>query len=235
MNLQPIEKRVDDGANIVVHSMFATVQGEGPFTGQPALFVRLAGCNLQCPLCDTDYTSSRMVFPTAGLVAQIMRMHSNIAGNLVVLTGGEPFRQPIYQLCDQLALNGFRVQIETNGTLWRPEFRNAHRNVYIVCSPKAGRIHPGLYPHIDALKYVMHADSVDPTDGLPVLALDHPNNGRVARPGNEWDMRRESIYLQPIDVGDPVENKRHTDAVVKSCMRYGYTVCLQTHKLLGVE
>ena len=59
-NGQPIEKvqRTFDGT-LEVHSIFKTIQGEGPFCGTPAVFIRLAGCNLQCPWCDTCllYTS----------------------------------------------------------------------------------------------------------------------------------------------------------------------------------
>ena len=58
-NSQPIEKRSRDADVLEVHSIFYTLQGEGPFCGSPAIFIRLAGCNLQCPGCDTDYTSKR--------------------------------------------------------------------------------------------------------------------------------------------------------------------------------
>ena len=60
MNLQPIEKRTKSADGLLsLHSIFHTIQGEGPFCGTPSVFVRLAGCNLQCPACDTDYTQGR--------------------------------------------------------------------------------------------------------------------------------------------------------------------------------
>ena len=50
INIQPIEKReLSTDGSVQVHSIFYTLQGEGPFAGQPAVFVRLAGFNLQCP------------------------------------------------------------------------------------------------------------------------------------------------------------------------------------------
>ena len=55
INKQPIEKREPSyEGTLQVHSIFKTIQGEGPFCGTPCVFVRLAGCNLQCPACDTD-------------------------------------------------------------------------------------------------------------------------------------------------------------------------------------
>src|SRR3954467_9071958 len=49
-----------DGNSLSIHSIFYTLQGEGPYSGCPAVFMRLAGCNLQCPGCDTDYTSGQI-------------------------------------------------------------------------------------------------------------------------------------------------------------------------------
>ena len=69
MNQQAPEKQQLRGDGLLaVHSIFYTIQGEGPFAGETAVFVRLAGCNLQCPLCDTDYTSDRRMVGPMGLV-----------------------------------------------------------------------------------------------------------------------------------------------------------------------
>ena len=55
----PSRKQVlDDGQELWVQEVFYTLQGEGPFSGQPALFIRLAGCNLRCFWCDTEFESS---------------------------------------------------------------------------------------------------------------------------------------------------------------------------------
>ena len=51
-NTQEPEK-IDRDRHLDVHSIFHTIQGEGPYCGHPAVFIRLAGCNLQCPGCDT--------------------------------------------------------------------------------------------------------------------------------------------------------------------------------------
>lgn len=234
INTQPPEKldRHGDGRVLDVHSVFCTIQGEGPFAGTPAIFIRLAGCNLQCPGCDTIYTTGRREVAVGGLVTYCLNNSS--PSRLVVITGGEPFRQPIQRLCNELLRRGFRVQIETNGTLFREGMPYMQNDLTIVCSPKAGAVHPKLVPYIDAWKYVLHADSVDPDDGLPILALDHPNSGRVFRP--PVDIRRQRpVYLQPIDVQNDFENRRHLEAVKVSCLKHGYTLCLQMHKIINVE
>ncbi len=235
MNTQPIEKRATrtDGL-LEVHSIFNTIQGEGPFCGTPCVFVRLAGCNLQCPACDTDYTSTRRnLWPHEILV----RVRDHRTEGLVVITGGEPFRQELGGLFDMLTSNGYYVQVESNGTLEPTPFvytQYVNRNregVYIVCSPKTGKVHPRILDSACALKYVVRKGMID-KDGLPITALDHSVNGRVQRPPAGWD---RPIYVQPIDVGNVVDNDIHTAAAVDSCMKHGYTLQLQIHKLIGVE
>jgi len=236
LNQQSPEKRVLETV-LDVQSIFATLQGEGPFCGTPAVFVRLAGCNLQCPGCDTDYTSKRRHMTVAEIVYQVQMERTTCDPGLVVITGGEPFRQSIAPLIRALVHDGFYVQIETNGTLstdnsfftQRPDLRYG---VYIVCSPKAGRVHPTIASAACAFKYVMAADSVDQDDGLPVLALNHTAHPRVARPPKGY---RGPIYLQPMDSQDEAINSLNRAVCVASCLRYGYVLQLQVHKLLGME
>lgn len=234
MNEQPVEKQEHLESGLLdVHSIFSTIQGEGPFTGQRAIFIRLAGCNLQCPLCDTDYTSVR----SAGNPAQILKVVTDLIGYratmgegyLVVITGGEPFRQNIRPLVNALLSVNLQVQIETNGTLYQDLPFN---EITIVCSPKAGKIHPKLLPHISALKYVLHADEKNYGDGLPVRALNHPVKLQLARPPVDFS---GTIYLQPVDEQDPEQNVRHLEAVIESVFEHGYTLQLQTHKILEME
>lgn len=228
-----------------VHSIFYTIQGEGPFTGTPAVFVRLAGCNLQCPKCDTDYTSKRKWMTLEQIYDAIRAASFNTADpfefrGLVVITGGEPLRQEaVRPLVLLLVQRGFYVQIETNGTLPPPDlsFINktpcARRGLYIVCSPKAGTVNPAMAVAACAFKYVMAEYSVDPVDGLPIYALDHSlGKLRVGRPPLGYN---GPIYLQPMDEQNPERNKLHLAACVDSCMRHGYILQLQTHKILGME
>lgn len=228
MNEQPIEKRITrSNGYLDVVDIFSTIQGEGPFTGHRAIFVRLAGCNLQCPGCDTDYTSNRKEYHDSELVDEIAKLVQ--PPYLVVITGGEPFRQNISAFANTLIALGYKVQVESNGTV--PPSEGLREEVCIVCSPKTGRMNPKMAERANCFKYVMHADSVD-IDGLPIKALDHSANPRVARPP-EGNTR--PVYLQPMDSKNIAQNHRNIQAVVESCIKHGYQLQLQIHKIVEVE
>lgn len=228
-NTQAPEKRTTgDGWELEVNSIFHTIQGEGPFAGTPAVFIRLAGCNLQCPQCDTEYTS-RTSLNVGTLLTKVQQLRRS--ATLVVLTGGEPFRQEIGQLVRALLIDGYRVQIETNGTHYR-ELPWHHDRLTVVCSPKTGNIHMRLVEHINAFKYVASAASLSQsTDGLPHFALEHPAAPRVYRKP-EW--HSAEVYLQPVDEQDAIANAHNLQAVVRACLHYGHRLCLQTHKIINV-
>jgi organic radical activating enzyme len=249
LNTQAIEKsqhRAD--GHLQVKSVFNTIQGEGPFTGRPAVFIRLAGCNLQCPGCDTDYTDTNGDVFVAGpntLLDMVREMRGS--GSLVVITGGEPFRQNITPLAFVLAKAGYFVQVETNGTLPPPEgfYSRAcvilgetqesplwNMRVFVVVSPKAGKVNAKTAERACAYKYVMQADSVSAQDGLPIEALHHTASPVVARPPEGF---KGMVYLQPMDEQDERANARNVQAVVDSCMKFGYTLQLQIHKIIEME
>ena len=233
INSQPISKsdQRDDGS-LEVHSVFYTIQGEGPLTGHPAVFVRLAGCNLQCPMCDTEYTLGKLgrMSPEA-LMVLVREAHP--APRLVVITGGEPFRQNITLFTSLLLDEGYQVQVETNGTL--PPPLGMLMDVMIVVSPKTGKVAPELLysGRAFAFKYVLDHRSVDPEDGLPLRALDHTAHPRVARPPE--DMPLGAIYVQPADAKSVALNLKNLEAVKHTCLKHGYTLQLQTHKLIDME
>lgn len=246
MNLQVIEKQqLDEEGRLYVHSIFPTIQGEGPFSGRRAIFVRLAGCNLQCPLCDTDYTPKEKKDPETAqnLTTSISVMSSiNYQSNLIVLTGGEPFRQNIRPLVHRLLQLGFEVQVETNGTLWVDLWSGLEDwflgNLTIVCSPKTGKLNEDLFQHVDALKYVLHADWIDSEDGLPLIALGHSAFPKVFRPPKGWE-NFGMIFVHPVDDGafDPGQglvSRIHYKAAYDSAMKFGYTLGLQMHKFFRI-
>lgn len=230
-NNQTIEK-VDFAADssVDVHSIFYTIQGEGPLTGHPAIFIRLAGCNLRCPLCDTDYTSKRERLSPEAIVARVSALHPG--PRLVVITGGEPFRQAIGLLTQLLEDSGYQIQIETNGTLPPPSGMAA--STWIVVSPKTGKVHPDTAERAVAWKYVLDHRSVSAVDGLPLQALEHPCViGGVTRPPE--DLLLGAIYVQPADTHDIGTTGRNLAAVKATCLKYGYTLQVQLHKIIDME
>jgi organic radical activating enzyme len=226
-NNQPMEKATLDYVSVEVHSIFHTLQGEGPFAGEPAIFVRLAGCNLACPECDTDYTSAReRMLPQEVLHAATLQ-RGDSKTRLLVITGGEPFRQQLLPLIMTFLDAGWKVQIETNGTLFQPL---PYNRITIVCSPKTGSINKELVPYITALKYVVEDGHVG-EDGFPNQAL-RQGTSTLARPPRNFAGR---IYMQPFDSGKADENEFHQQAAINGCFKLGATYCHQLHKLLNLE
>lgn len=124
-----------------VNEIFYSLQGEGYFTGTPAIFIRLSGCNLRCPFCDTQHDDGQEM-DCGEIIEQIKKypaMH-------VVITGGEPSLQLTEEFVGLLHDNGYFVQIETNGTRRLP-----HNVDWITCSPKDA---PVVYDTVDEIKLV---------------------------------------------------------------------------------
>jgi 7-carboxy-7-deazaguanine synthase len=230
LNTQPTERTVNFDY-LEVHSIFQTIQGEGPLVGVPAVFVRLSGCNLQCPLCDTDYTSQRKKYDPIGLTEYIKQQWPQT--NLVVITGGEPFRQKLRETVSAMVHNGLQVQIETNGTIYDHDFFTYFKplgDVMIICSPKA-QVNQALVKHVDAWKYVVEAGFIDENDGLPLRALG--SSCPVGKPPIGIDPRH--IYIQPCDQVHQAPNSRNLKAAIDSCLKHGYRLCLQMHKIAGLQ
>lgn len=234
VNTQEPEKTVRERGILDVHSIFSTIQGEGPLCGQPAVFVRLAGCNLQCPGCDTEYTQGRKMMRHGEIYSEILtkRVASKNRSTLVVITGGEPFRQTdVVNFINYLIeMKGCQVQVETNGVAQIP--LELHNDCIVVCSPKAAKIHPSVAVRANAFKYVLQAGNVREEDGLPLQALEHRATPYIARPPLFY---KGPIYLQPMDEKDETRNHANVRAVVENAMKHNYIVQLQVHKYLGVE
>lgn len=141
-----------------VSEIFSSLQGEGPFMGQPAVFLRLAGCLPPfCPWCDTCHAlrgGRRMSL--VSIEAEIARHPSR----LVVITGGEPFRQwnqGLKTLAERLTRAGRGLQYETSGKAGIPE----NPRGLVVCSPKpmeSPELAPELIARVDAFKFVVGDD-----------------------------------------------------------------------------
>lgn len=231
-----------------VQEVFATIQGEGPLTGMPAVFIRMAGCNLRCHFCDTDFESSKWN-PTLTELGEKIIDARNAKWpppiTLAVLTGGEPMRQPLGPLVGMLMKMGMRVQIETAGTLW-DETLDVYADrgeILFVCSPKTGVLNRRLVTHCDDYKYIVSAArAIASDDGLPLESTQVAGNiMTVARPpvreGVTTWVQPETAYIQVAGGGNivnPAQTERNTQHAVDLCMRHGYRLSLQTHRILGL-
>lgn len=120
-----------------VVEIFDSFQGEGIYTGEPATFLRLGGCNLNCDFCDTEFDDYKEI--DVELVKECLLNHiKNHKNKLLVITGGEPLLHydEIKELVDllhyQIFNEGLKIQIETNGFIRRIPIRNT---TYVI-SPK---------------------------------------------------------------------------------------------------
>lgn len=206
-----------------VKEIFYTLQGEGANTGMPAVFCRFAGCNLWsgrekdradavCRFCDTEFVGTEGPgggrFATAqDLACAVERAwpDGSSAHRFVVCTGGEPMLQLDAMLVAALHTHGFRIAIETNGTL-----QVADGVDWICVSPKARA--PLVVTRGDELKLVYPQEDASPErfEGL--------------------DFRYFS--LQPMDGPTRESNTRLALEYCKTHPRW--RLSLQVHKLLGI-
>lgn len=210
--IRGIEKGAGD--ELFVQEIFLTIQGEGPFVGHPAVFVRLGGCNLACTFCDTEFESFTQIS-----IDKILEKILFLKTKLVVITGGEPMRQPIEKLCQLLLENDLKVQIETNGTI----FRNLSDKVHIVCSPKAPcnkyyKIREDILGRINALKFLISKNHE--------VYNDVPDVGQKGY--------NIPIYVQPMDEYDEELNKQNTEHTIKLAQKFGYILSVQVHKFVSI-
>lgn len=232
----PVRKQqLGDGQTLKVVDAFFTIQGEGIYAGYPAYFVRLAGCNLRCWFCDTDFESNAR---EEAITRILMDASNHFAAfgrwvmPLLVITGGEPLLQQLRPLLTQARRMGITTQIETAGTVWVPGVHNfAHS---IICSPKTAKLHPDAAKNVSAWKYLIKAGQTAEDDGLPLLAT-QPGGEPGARLARPWDYGSHGpIYVQPLDEQDPKKQAENNLETGRIAVKYGYRVSLQQHKILNL-
>jgi organic radical activating enzyme len=185
--------------------IFYSIQGEGTWSGTPAVFVRLAGCNLACDFCDTDY--SLKFFAAVDEVVRAVRAEGGDCP-MVILTGGEPLAQAdTPALIDALRRDGRRVHIESNGTI----FTELPSDVWLCVSPKE-RVDLRMAQRANEAKLIV--DERVPEEHLALFA-DKP-----------------VILLQP--EGNKRKNVEIALEYAKAHPER-FRLSLQTHKMIGVR
>jgi len=205
-----------------IKEIYYTIQGEGFYTGRPAIFIRFTGCNLWtglekdredaiCYWCDTNFIGTDGLNGgkySAEEVKKIIKTlwPEDLAENpYVVCTGGEPLLQMDDKFIRMVHETGFEIGIETNGTILPPADID-----WICVSPKANT--DLLLIKGDELKIVFPQDGIKPK----------------VHEGHDFD----HFFLQPMDGPDLKSNTQKAKEFIALHPRWKLSI--QTHKILGI-
>jgi 7-carboxy-7-deazaguanine synthase len=218
-----------------VNDVYPAIQGEGCLTGTAMVLLRLHGCEVGCPFCDTKETWETLPENNHIRLSEALGTNNRYATLLgveistyirrilpgpkwILLTGGEPADQPLRDLVDSLHDAHYRVSIETSGTA------TGHLNAgidWICVSPKinmpGGRVVlPEAVEVADEVKFVIgrERDLEIMHDFLATYPL---------KPGAQ-------ICLQPMST-----NQKATELCIETVLALGYRLSVQTHKLLDLR
>lgn len=235
---------------IALVEKFKSIQGEGRNAGRPAIFIRYAGCNLDChfadgAVCDTPWQKANEKISILKLLSWAVmefewdpeKGRGSVAYSpLAILTGGEPLMAPSFAaLVSGLVVHGYDVAVETNGTLWDP-ILDEYPLVFVVLSPKDQIQHgkPLASPEVDP-RMVLRADEVryvitGPEDPIPPF-LGHAASHYVSPVlmadgvGDEWKTGETPEFA-------PGAKERAIEIVQEDAR---FSLSLQTQKWLRVR
>lgn len=198
-----------------VNEIFRSIQGEGRWAGQAAVFVRFSGCNLACEWCDTEH-EEHVTYEANDLACQAEA--GSLVGDMLVLTGGEPLLQVDAGLLSHLRPRFKLIAIETNGTQQVPAFwQDEWSRLWVTVSPK------------------------DPATLFDLPAIDRADEVKIVVPG-QWKKeqlfeiagrlaRKEYLCVQPQD-GKEGAVEWAIDLVMRDPR---WRLSLQSHKILGLR
>jgi len=218
-----------------INEMFQTLQGEGFYTGVPAIFIRLQGCPVGCAWCDTKHTWDKLdsreisLFSVLAKTKESDKWSAASAEELlviisrqgytarhVVITGGEPCLYDLTPLTQLLEANGFSCQIETSGThqvLCTPD-------TWVTVSPKVNMRggYDVLEQALERANEIKHpvgrVRDIEALDSLLAALPEAPN--RI-------------IALQPIS-----QKEDATRLCIETCIARNWRLSMQTHKYLNI-
>ena len=218
-----------------INELFETIQGEGSFTGQPSIFIRLQGCPVACSWCDTKHTweielsdkvSQNIMLTKAQETSQwatmtveqilVLVKEKGFQAKHIVITGGEPCMVNLKPLCNTFELQGYSTQVETSGTF---DIRVSDK-CWVTVSPKINM--RGGYPILNSA--MMRANEIK----HPIATEQHVNDLKALLA--EHSIINTPIYLQPIS-----QKSRATELAISSCIANNWRLSVQVHKYLGIE
>lgn len=218
-----------------ISELFETLQGEGSFTGQPSIFIRLQGCPVGCSWCDTKHTweviddkqipindllaqSQETEDWSALTPAQIIELfkQQNFKANHIVITGGEPCMYDLTPLCQTLEDNGYSCQIETSGTF---EIITTD-SCWVTVSPKVNM--KGGYKVLESA--MKRANEIK----HPIATEQHIDDLKSLL--SAYNVKDKQVYLQPIS-----QKQRATELAISTCIENNWRLSVQVHKYIGIE
>lgn len=241
---------------LLITSVFYTHQGEGPFAGYPAVFVRLAGCNrgrkedMGCRFCDTAFQYSNGKVMSFGVLD--LEMSNTLVGSntsrkpLVVITGGEPMMQNnLAAFCWFLQGQGWpAIQIESNGDRLVDNLPSSPY-VTLVVSPKVSRgkdgydykePNPDVFDRADHFKFLIETEAGSPynrtpgwadTCGRPVYLSPITHYVRPVMPG-------EQALAWNFRLVDSARTRANYTFAAACAARQGFRLSMQQHLFFGV-
>ncbi len=218
-----------------VNEIFETIQGEGSFTGCPAIFIRLQGCPVGCAWCDTKHTwevnpdlliplaetstkkaDSELYANSSAAALYDLIVAKGYRAKHVVITGGEPCLYDLNPLCELLHQQGYSTQIETSGTF---EIL-APVNTWVTVSPKINM--KGGYEVLTSA--LIRANEIK----HPVAMEKHIEE--LLELLSRIDIGDKLVYLQPIS-----QKAKATQLAIEMCKQHNWRLSVQVHKYLGIN
>jgi 7-carboxy-7-deazaguanine synthase len=218
-----------------INELFETIQGEGAFTGQPSIFIRLQGCPVACSWCDTKHTWDINLEDEVNTSAMLTKKEESQTWSAlsitdvlavitaqgyqakhIVITGGEPAMVDLLPLCEALEQQGLSCQLETSGTF---ELHVSDK-CWVTVSPKVNM--KGGYKILNSA--MLRANEIK----HPVATEQHVDDLKALLV--EHNIVDTQVYLQPIS-----QKERATALAIKTCIENNWRLSVQLHKYLGIE
>ncbi|MCG9893510.1 MAG: 7-carboxy-7-deazaguanine synthase QueE [Thermosynechococcaceae cyanobacterium MS004] len=197
-----------------IHETFQqTIQGEGYWSGTPVDFIRLAGCPVGCPWCDTGYGDGGTDLPRQ--LRGLGELMAELKSPRVVISGGEPFLYPqLSALVDAVLASSRGVAIETSGAFWQEISASA----WVTLSPKQ---------HVSP-RYPVQSQMWTRANEIKLVVSD----GTELAQYQPYFLPATPVFLQP----EWTDRDRTVPLVLTLLRQYpSYRLSLQLHKWIGVE
>ncbi len=189
---------------------FHSVQGEGYWTGVNAFFIRLGGCDVNCPWCDTKESWNAKSHPQHS-AEDLAELAHQVKTAIVIITGGEPLMHDLLPLTTAISKLGMAVHLETSGAY--PFSGNFD---WVTFSPKQFKSpHPSIYQHANEIKVVITSE-YDLKWAEQQAALVPPETLKYLQP--EWNTPKSKNLIFNYVLANPQ-----------------WRISLQTHKFLQVR